>query len=236
MLATERRKIILEKLQSEKRVIVQELSEFFNVSDETIRRDIDRLSQEGLAIKEYGGATLNEKGPDLPFNVRKIHNPEAKKQIGEKIAELVNDGDSVILDASTTAVFVARALKAKNRLTVITNSIEVLMELADKPDWKIISTGGEFTGDYLAFYGEGTAARFEELRADLLIMSCKAFDPKEGVFESNYSFAQVKKAMIKSAKKKILAVDSSKIGKTAFVKIADTAAVDIIVTEQGRQR
>ena len=67
-------------------------------------------------------------------------------------------------------------------------------------------------------------------------MSCKAFDPKEGVFESNYSFAQVKKAMIKSAKKKILAVDSSKIGKTAFVKIADTAAVDIIVTEQGRQR
>ena len=151
MLATERRKIILEKLQSEKRVIVQELSEFFNVSDETIRRDIDRLSQEGLAIKEYGGATLNEKGPDLPFNVRKIHNPEAKKQIGEKIAELVNDGDSVILDASTTAVFVARALKAKNRLTVITNSIEVLMELADKPDWKIISTGGEFAGDYLAF-------------------------------------------------------------------------------------
>jgi len=233
MLATERRKIILEKLQAEKRVIVQELSELFNVSDETIRRDIDRLSQEGLAVKEYGGATLNEKGPDLPFNVRKVHNPEAKKQIGEKIAELVNDGDSIIFDASTTAVFAARALKAKQRLTIITNSIEVLMELADKPDWKIISTGGEFAGDYLAFYGDGTAARLYELRADILIMSCKAFDPDEGIFESNYSFAQVKKAMIRSAKKKILAVDSSKIGKNAFVKIANTAAIDIIVTEEG---
>jgi len=231
MLAAERRKIILEKLQADKKVIVSELSGFFSVSDETIRRDLDRLCQEGLAIKGYGGAVLNEDGPDLPFNVRKIHNPDAKRAIAALVEPLVQDGDSIILDASTTAVFVARALKGKNRLKVITNSIDVMLELSDMPDWTVISTGGYLNGDYLAFSGQRAIQDISTFCADKLIFSCKGLDAAHGILDTSDPFTQVKRAMIQAAKVKILAADQSKFDRVAFSKIADIADVDVVVTD-----
>ena len=118
MLALERRNLILEKLQEEKRVVVSELSQLYNVSEETIRRDLDKLEKEGLATKSYGGAVINEDvGIDLPFNIRKNQNVQGKQKMAEIAASMVNDGDHIFLDASTTAVFVAKALKEKERLT-----------------------------------------------------------------------------------------------------------------------
>ena len=115
MLALERRNLILEKLQEEKRVVVSELSQLYSVSEETIRRDLDKLEKEGLATKSYGGAVINEDvGIDLPFNVRKNQNVQGKQKMAEIAASMVNDGDHIFLDASTTAVFVAKALKKKN--------------------------------------------------------------------------------------------------------------------------
>ena len=152
MLALERRNLILEKLQAEKRVVVSELSQLYDVSEETIRRDLDKLEKEGLAIKSYGGAVINEDvSIDLPFNVRKNQNVTGKQKMAELAASLVKDGDHIFLDASTTAVFVAKALKEKERLTVITNSMEILLELADVSGWNIISTGGVMKEGYLAF-------------------------------------------------------------------------------------
>jgi DeoR/GlpR family transcriptional regulator of sugar metabolism len=230
MLAAERKKIILEKLQSEKKVVVSELCEIFKVSDETIRRDLDRVCQEGIAIKTYGGAVLNEDGPDLPFNVRKIHNPDEKKKIAELVEPLINDGDSIMLDASTTAVFIAKKLKTKKRLTVITNSIEVMVELSDMRDWTVISTGGYLMGDYLAFSGQ--RANIASFCADKLIFSCKGLDIQHGILDSNDALAQVKRDMFKAAKTKILAADFSKFNRTAFSKIADINSIDIMVTDK----
>ena len=157
MLALERRNLILEKLQAEKRVVVSELSQLYDVSEETIRRDLDKLEKEGLAIKSYGGAVINEDvSIDLPFNVRKNQNVTGKQKMAELAASLVKDGDHIFLDASTTAVFVAKALKEKERLTVITNSMEILLELADVSGWNIISTGGVMKEGYLAFLGSKT--------------------------------------------------------------------------------
>ena len=150
MLALERRNLILEKLQNEKRVVVSELSQLYGVSEETIRRDLDKLEKEGLAIKSYGGAVINEDvSIDLPFNVRKNQNVVGKQKMAEIVASLVHDGEHLLLDASTTAVFVAKALKEKERLTVITNSMEILLELADVSGWNIISTGGMMKEGYL---------------------------------------------------------------------------------------
>ena len=130
MLALERRNLILEKLQAEKKVVVSELSQLYEVSEETIRRDLDKLEKEGLAIKSYGGAVINEDvSIDLPFNIRKNQNVSGKQKMAEIAASLVQEGDHIFLDASTTAVFVAKALKEKERLTVITNSMEILLEL-----------------------------------------------------------------------------------------------------------
>jgi DeoR/GlpR family transcriptional regulator of sugar metabolism len=232
MLAAERRKLILEQLQLEKKVIVNRLSGFFNVSDETIRRDLDKLCADGYAVKSYGGATLHENGIDLPFYIRKTHNPTEKKKIAEIIASLVNDGECIILDASTTSVFAAKALKNKRNLTVITNSMEVMIELADRHDWRVFSTGGILHGDSLSFLGQRTADEFKSFYADKLIFSCKGLDAGRGIFDNNDEFSQVKQAMIKTAKVKILAVDYSKFDRDAFSKIADIGDMDIIVTDR----
>lgn len=154
MLAVERRNLILEKLQEDKKVIVSELSQEFQVSEETIRRDLDKLDKDGLAVKSYGGAVLNENTSlDMPFNIRKKNNPAGKQKIAKIVETLIEDGDHIILDPSTTAVFIAKALKQKERLTVITNSIEVILELSDVADWNIISSGGSLKEGYLALVG-----------------------------------------------------------------------------------
>ena len=110
MLALERRNLILEKLQDEKRVVVSELSQMYGVSEETIRRDLDKLEKEGLAIKSYGGAVINEDvSIDLPFNVRKNQNVVGKQKMAEIVASLVHDGEHLLLDASTTAKVALRS-------------------------------------------------------------------------------------------------------------------------------
>jgi len=157
MLALERRNLILQRLHEEKKVVVSELSQQFAVSEETIRRDLDKLEKEGIATKSYGGAVINDNySIDLPFNVRKNQNVSGKQKIAELVAGMVNDGDHIFLDASTTAVFIARALKEKEHLTVVTNSVEILLELSEVSDWNIISTGGVMREGFLAFLGSRT--------------------------------------------------------------------------------
>jgi DeoR/GlpR family transcriptional regulator of sugar metabolism len=233
MLALERRNLILEKLQAEKRVVVSELSQLYDVSEETIRRDLDKLEKEGLAIKSYGGAVINEDvSIDLPFNVRKNQNVTGKQKMAELAASLVKDGDHIFLDASTTAVFVAKALKEKERLTVITNSMEILLELADVSGWNIISTGGVMKEGYLAFLGSKTDESIRSYYVDKVIFSCKALDLEWGIMESQEAFGSTKRAMIGSGRKRILVVDSSKFDQTAFSVAGSMKEVDIIVTDK----
>ena len=164
MLAAERRNLILEKLQEERRVVVSELSDLFGVSEETIRRDLDKLDKEGYANKSYGGAVIREGlSLDLPFNVRKNRNVSSKQKMAEIVASLIREGDHIFLDASTTDVFVARALKDKNHLTVVTNSVEILLELSDVSGWNIICTGGVLMEGYLAFIGSKTEEIFRSV-------------------------------------------------------------------------
>ena len=111
MLAIERRNAILEKLQAERRVVVSELSQMYKVSEETIRRDLEKLENDGFAIKSYGGAVINENANvDLPFNIRKKRNVISKQKIAEVISSRIKDGTSIMLDASSTAVYIAKAL------------------------------------------------------------------------------------------------------------------------------
>ena len=141
MLAIERRNEILEKLQTDRRVVVSELSQIYEVSEETIRRDLDKLVNDGYAIKSYGGAVINENmNIDLPFNIRKNRNVIGKQRIAELVAKIVQDGDSIMLDASSTAVYIAKGLKDKKNLTLITNSMEIVIELLDMSDWRVLST------------------------------------------------------------------------------------------------
>lgn len=232
MLALERRNLILEKLQEEKRVVVSELSQLFNVSEETIRRDLEKLEKEGLATKSYGGAVLNEgTSIDMPFNVRKKENVAGKQRIAELVAGMIHDGDHIILDASSTAVFIAKAIKEKENLTVITNSIEIIIELSDVSDWNIICSGGSLKEGYLALVGPKTAESFNSFNADKAILSCKGIDMEKGLTDGNELFSQAKQMMMKSARESILAVDSSKFDRVAFSKLCDADELDMVITD-----
>lgn len=233
MLAAERRNRILEKLQEEKRVVVSELSQEYQVSEETIRRDLEKLEKEGLATKSYGGATINENTSiDMPFNIRKKKNMTGKQQIAELVARLVQNGEHIILDASTTAVFVAKALKQKKRLTAITNSLEIMIELSDVPEWNIISTGGSLKEGYLALFGPRAVEGLSAFHAEKAIFSCKGFDIEQGVTEGDEQFSQSKQVMMKSADTNILVVDSTKFDKIAFSKVCGLNELDIVVTDK----
>ncbi len=232
MLAVERRNLILEKLQDEKKVVVSELSTLFDVSEETIRRDLDRLDKDGLAIKSYGGAILNENsGFDMPFNVRKKKNMRGKQVIAELVSGLVQEDEHIIVDPSTTAVAIVKALKNRKRLTVITNSIEILVELSDVSGWDIISTGGTLRESYLALVGPKAMDGISSFNAEKVILSCKGIDLKKGITDANEMFSQVKQTMLKSAKQRILAVDHTKFNNVAFSQICELSAIDLVVTD-----
>lgn len=233
MLALERRNQILQKLQNEKRVVVSELSQLYDVSEETIRRDLDKLEKEGFATKSYGGAVINEDvSIELPFNIRKNQNVTGKQKIAEIAASMVQDGEHIFLDASTTAVFVARALKEKRSLTVITNSMEILLELSDVSGWNIISTGGVMTEGYLTFLGSRTEEAIRSYYVDKVFLSCKALDHRWGMMESNEMFASTKRIMMESGRKNILVVDNRKFDQTAFSVAGSLRNVDVVITDK----
>ena len=226
MLAIERRNEILEKLQTDRRVVVSELSQIYDVSEETIRRDLEKLVNDGYAIKSYGGAVINENvNIELPFNIRKNRNIVGKQRIAELVSRIVKDGDSIMLDASSTAVYIAKALqeKGKKNLTVITNSIEIIIELFDAQDWTVMSTGGASREGSFALVGPQT---------DKAIISCKGVDADAGMTDSDELHANNKATMLAAATEKILAVDSSKFDKTAFTNIGPLDDLTMVVTDE----
>ena len=235
MLAIERRNEILEKLQTDRRVVVSELSQLYDVSEETIRRDLEKLVNDGYAIKSYGGAVINENfNIELPFNIRKNRNIVGKQHIAELVSRLVKDGDSIMLDASSTAVYIAKTLQEKGRknLTVITNSIEIIIELFDVQDWTVLSTGGVSREGSFALVGPQTDKMLRTYHVDKAIISCKGIDVSAGMTDSDELHANNKTTMLAAAKEKILAVDSSKFDKIAFTEIGTLDDLTMVITDE----
>ncbi|MCH4280480.1 DeoR/GlpR family DNA-binding transcription regulator [Mediterraneibacter sp. NSJ-151] len=232
MLAIERRNAILEKLQAERRVVVSELSQIYKVSEETIRRDLEKLENDGFAIKSYGGAVINENANvDLPFNIRKKRNVISKQKIAEVISSRIKDGTSIMLDASSTAVYIAKALKERKNLTLITNSIEILIEMFDTPNVNVLSTGGAMREGSFALVGPQTDKMLKSYHVDVAIVSAKGFDLETGMTDTEELHANNKKTMLHAGREKVLAVDSSKFGKTAFTEIGTLEDISMVVTD-----
>ncbi len=233
MLPIERKSQILEFLQKYKTVTVAELSKKYNVTEETIRRDLEKLEQEGLAQKTYGGAILSQAlKSDLPFKIREQFMREEKLTIAKKIFNIVNDGENIILDSSSTSFVIAKLLKQKKKLTIITNSVEILLEMSSSKNITILSTGGLLRDSYLSLVGKTAENMLRQFNADKAIISCKGLDKIKGVTDSNETEVHVKQVMIDCCKKAILAVDSSKFKQVYFSKIASISDFDTIVSEK----
>lgn len=233
MLAIERRNQILAQLQQEGKVVVSDLSQQYHVTEETIRRDLEKLEQEGFAKKTYGGAVLKESlYAEVPYNVRKLTHIEGKKYIADLVEDLVEDGDRIMLDASSTAMFIVKKLKAKKNLTIITNSIEIIIELADKTGFTILSTGGTLKEGALSFTGYQAERMINSFHVDKAFISCKGIDKEHGLTDSNEMDVQIKKAILEASKQKILVIDQSKFDKTSFVNIVDFNDIDMVITDK----
>ena len=233
MLALERRNAIIESLNVDGKVLVSELSKRFDVTDETIRRDIVSLEKDGFATRTYGGAISNVlPQTDLPYNIRKKVNVDEKQYIAERVASTIKDGDSIMCDASSTAIYVIRKIKQKKNITVITNSVEILLELGDKPGWTILSTGGTLKEGAFSLFGSSALKMIEDHHVNVAICSAKGIDARMGITDSNEKDAEMKRAIFSQADKRILVLDSTKFDKISFVKVSDISMVDVIATDK----
>ena len=232
MLAIERRSEILRLLQSNQSVLVSELAKQYGVTEETIRRDLERLEQEGFAKKTYGGAVLKDSlNTDIPLRVREKTNIVEKRSIAKLAASIIEDGDSIMIDSSSTSLFIAKELKSHKKLTVITNSMEVLIELSDAKDISVISTGGTFRQANFSLVGKNTERMLSEFNVDKTIVSCKSLHIEKAVTESSVAEMEIKKVMLSRAKKIILAADSTKFDSVSFVKLMDLGEIDMLLTD-----
>ena len=233
MLAIERKHEILKKLQTEQRVLVSDLAAHYGVTEETIRRDLGKLEKEGHATKTYGGAIWgNSTKTDLSNTIRNKTNVEAKHTIAQLVASIVSDGDHLMLDDSSTSLYIAKQIKDKKELNVITNSVEIIVELSDIKGWNIYSTGGRLKQDSLALIGPQCQQMIQKFNVDKMFMSCKGLDIDAGITDSSEYHASAKQAMLASAAQKILVLDSSKFNKVSFVKIAEIADIDMVITDR----
>ena len=233
MLIGGRRLKIIDLLQEKGNVIVSELSNLLSVTEETIRHDLEGLEKEGLLKRTYGGAIpTNRISLELSFKAREIERKEEKKAIGKVAAGLIEDGDALMFDASTTALEVAKEIKAKKRLTVITSSLAVVLELIDRSEITLISTGGLFHSRSLSYVGPLAEKGARNYHVDKLFLGAKGISI-DGVTDSYEAEAQLKKAMIESAKETILVIDNSKLNKIALVSIASLEAINKVITDSG---
>ena len=233
MLAAERRRIITQRIQATGQVVVSALSAEFAVSEETIRRDLENLEKEGIAVRIYGGAVLA--GNDRvapPYSIRKNTNVEPKVAIATLLAQQLHDGDALMVDESSTSAYAVRAIRHLKNITLITNSVELLREMTGQDTWHIISTGGSLKPDVLALVGPHAERTVQSYHARCAILSCRGINEKLGLADSNDDVVHIKRAMMASCDSTVLLVDHRKFDREGLVALAPVSQVDKLITDR----
>lgn len=232
MLVAERYEMIVRLVNERGSMRVTELSELCVVTEETIRRDLDRLEQAGRLRRSHGGAvSVKEQQLEVPYTEREVMNAEEKRRIAGLAVSSIAPGDRIILDASTTAWYMASILPDIS-ITVLTNSIRVATELSGKERIQVVSTGGILAHQSLSFVGPLAERSLETYFVHKAFISCKGVHLERGISESNELQGLVKKKMIDIADKVYVLADSSKFGVQSFTQVAALSQVNEIITDQ----
>ncbi|MEG7378966.1 rhamnose catabolism operon transcriptional regulator RhaR [Bacillus subtilis] len=233
MLVAERQQKIVEIVNMRSSIRVSELSDIFSVTEETIRRDLEKLEKEHKLSRSHGGAvSIEQQESEVHFSEREITNVIEKKAIAHEAVKYVNSGDRIILDASTTAWYMAKILP-DIELTVITNSMKAAIELSNKENISVISTGGILLEKSLSFAGPLAERSLETYHVNKTFLSCKGFDINNGMSDSNEWQALLKKRMIERSGQTILMADSSKWGNREFSHIVSLQDISRLITDSG---
>lgn len=232
LFAEERRREIAALLQERRRVLVAELAERFGVSEATIRRDLAILEQMGLLQRTHGGAILTEPmGWELRLEERETLHLEEKVRIGQKAAELIRDGDIILLDAGTTTIQVAKAIKGRRQVTVVTNALNIATELFGSPGIEVIFIGGTLRPPTAAAIGPFAEEVLSRLNVDKVFLATNGISLERGLTTPHPGEARTKQAMAAAGREVIVVADHSKFGKVYFAQIVPLHAIDALITD-----
>jgi DeoR/GlpR family transcriptional regulator of sugar metabolism len=228
-----RRRALLDVMQRDGEVQVRQLAVDLGCSEMTVRRDLDVLERDGVVRRVHGGAVrVQLRRDEVPYAARVLEAVEAKQRIGRAVADLVTDGETVILDSGTTALEVARALRGR-AVTVLPLGLRAVLELADDDAVSLICPGGDVRPGELTVTGDLAEAAFERLRFDTLVLSGCGLHEREGVTTHVPADARLRRAALGAARRTILASDATKIGLVTFGHVCSLAAIERLVTDAG---
>ena len=229
--STSRHTGILERLRRDGRVDVGDLAQAFAASEVTIRRDLDALAGTGVLRRVHGGAvSLLLRGEELPFAMREVDSAATKDRMGAAVADLVHDGEAVVVDSGTTGLAVARALVGR-RLTVTPLSLPAAVALSQSPAVHLLLPGGTARHGEGSLVGPVVEANLRTLRFDTTVLTCCGLSPDAGVTAHDLQDAAVKRAAIAVATRTVLVAESAKFARTALAVVCATSDVDILVTD-----
>lgn len=232
----DRRDQIIHIIQSEGSVKVDELSEKFDVSTVTIRNDLEFFEEKGLVHRIYGGALLRDNVyHDPSLEEKQKLNTEEKRRIGERAAAMIKDGDSIIFDSGSTTREIALQLNGKTNLTIMTNAINIALELADTSELRVMLTGGLLREKSYSLVGPEAEQTMHNYYFDKLFLGIDGIDLKHGLTTSNPQEAQLNRSMVERANSIIAVTDSTKFERHSFSHICGLDVIDTLITDKNIQ-
>lgn len=229
----ERKEKILELLNKEGKVRVNDLSRLFHISEVTIRMDLADLEKKGLLSRVHGGAVSSYKTYyNMSMQQRLDANREQKQAIARKAVEMIEDNDTIMLNAGTTTLSVFSMIPPNMNLSIVTNSVAIALEAGGNPHFNVVLLGGAINSKYQFVYGGDANAQLEKYHADKLILSVDGITPENGLTTYYDREAELDRLMLSRSVTRIITADSTKIGRTAFARIADISEADYIITNR----
>jgi len=236
--AGNRRHRISQLVEANGRASVAKLSQLLSVSEATVRKDLAVLESEGRLLRTHGGAAAGRSQAagmrsrsELAFEVRERLRVAEKAAIGRAAAELVKDGDSIALDASTTALHVARHLTTRNELTVLTNGIRIAAELAGLPGITVLMPGGVLRWEAFSLVGEWGDAILRRVHIQTAFVGAVGFTLDQGLTDVNAGEAEFKRLLVEAARRVVAVIDHTKWDRVAFTTFCPADRLDLMITD-----
>lgn len=232
MKQTQRHDAIVELVKRQGYVSTEELVEFFSVTPQTIRRDLNELAEKNLIQRHHGGAALPSSAENTDWHDRKMMHSSAKTRIAMKVAQQIPDGSTLFIDIGTTPEAVAHALMGHHNLQIVTNNLNVAQLMMAKTDFRVIIAGGTLRASDGGIIGEATMDFISQFRLDFGVIGISGIDESGTMLEFDYHEVRTKRAIIENSRCVMLVTDGSKFGRKAMVSLGGMEMLDSLFTDK----
>lgn len=226
-----RKEKILEVLEETGFVSIDELVELFDVTPQTVRRDLNQLAESGHLIRHHGGAGIESSTQNTAYNTRQTLGMEAKNAIAKMVARDIPDGSSLFINIGTTTEAIARELLIKDSLKVVTNNLHVASILSQRKDFQVIIAGGEVRHSDGGIIGEATVDLIKQFQMDFAIIGISGIQADGTLLDFDYREVKVAQAIISNSRRVMLCTDASKFGRSAMVRLGTLEQIDDLYTD-----